>query len=176
MISGPDCRMVTQTSRKSVCLETIHADIGTDKENGRELWKHCRHQLKHRKCQVSAPYVAVQNRTMIDERPAEWDGTTPGDFEMDTIVGKDGKGAIVTLVERNTNFTLARKLPQGKNTKAVAQTVILMLLPYIGKIRSITTDNGSEFAKHLLIAKQLKTRIFFCASLFFLGKGMYRIS
>ena len=145
----------------SVCIETIYAYIRADKENGGKLWTYCRHQLKHRKRQVSAPYTAVQNRTMIDERPAAWDGSTPGDFEMDTIVGKDGNGAIVTLVERNTNFTLARKLPQGKNAKALAQMVILMLLPYIGKIRSITTDNGSEFAEHLLIAKRLKTKIFF---------------
>lgn len=147
--------------KPAVCVETIYAYIRADKENGGELWKHCRHQLKHRQRQVSAPYVAVQNRTMIDERPADWNGATPGDFEMDTIIGKDGKGAIVTLVERNTNFTLARKLPEGKNAKALARAVILMLLPYIGKIRSITTDNGSEFAEHILIAKRLKTKIFF---------------
>lgn len=146
---------------KCVCVETIYAYIRADRANGGDLWKHCRHQLKHRKRQVSAPYTAVQNRTMIDQRPPEWNGSTPGDFEMDTIVGKDGKGAIVTLVERNTSFTLARKLPQGKNAKALAQIVILMLLPYIGKIRSITTDNGSEFAEHELIAKRLKTKIFF---------------
>lgn len=147
--------------KPAVCVETIYAYIRADKENGGDLWMHCRHQLKHRRRQVSAPYVAVQNRTMIDERPADWDGSTPGDFEMDTIVGKDGKGAIVTLVERNTNFTMARKLPEGKNAKALAQAVILMLLPYIGRIRSITTDNGSEFAEHLKIAKRLKTKIFF---------------
>lgn len=148
-------------SKDSVCIETIYAYIRADKKNGGDLWKHCRHQLKHRKRQVSEPYTAVQNRTMIDKRPEEWNGSTPGDFEMDTIVGKDGKGAIVTLVERNTNFTMARKLTKGKNAKALAQMVILMLMPYIGKIRSITTDNGSEFAEHLLIAKRLKTKIFF---------------
>lgn len=147
--------------KPSVCVETVYAYIRADKNNGGELWKHCRHQLKHRRRQVSASYVAVQGRTMIDERPAEWDGSTPGDFEMDTIIGKDGKGAIVTLVERNTNFTMARKLPEGKNAKALARAVILMLLPYIGRIRSITTDNGSEFAEHLMIAKRLQTRIFF---------------
>lgn len=147
--------------KPSVCVETVYAYIRSDKDNGGVLWTHCRHKLKHFKRQVSAPYVAVQNRTMIDERPDDWNGATPGDFEMDTIVGKDGKGAIVTLVERNTNFTMARKLPKGKNAKALAQTVILMLLPYIGKIRSITTDNGSEFAEHLTIAKRLKTNIFF---------------
>ncbi len=146
---------------KCVCVETIYAYIRADKAAGGDLWTHCRHKLKHRKRQVSAPYTAVQDRTMIDERPAEWDGSTPGDFEMDTIVGKDGKGAIVTLVERNTSFVFAKKLPKGKDSEALAQAVITMLLPYIDKIRSITTDNGSEFADHLLIAKRLRTKIFF---------------
>lgn len=146
--------------KAGVCVETVYAYIRADRKNGGDLYRHCRHQLKHRRRQVSVTYTAVQNRTMIDERPAHWDGSTPGDFEMDTIVGKYGNGAIVTLVERNTNFTLARKLPHGKNARALAEAVI-MLLPYIGKIRSITTDNGSEFAEHLLIAKRLKTKIFF---------------
>lgn len=146
---------------KSVCVETVYTYIRKDKANGGELWKHCRHRLKHLKRPVSAPYKAVPDRTMIDERPAGWDGSTPGDFEMDTIIGKDGKGAIVTLVERNTNFILARKLPDGKNAKELARTVILLLLPYIGKIRSITTDNGSEFAGHKTIAQWLRTKIFF---------------
>lgn len=147
--------------KAGVCVETVYAYIRADRKNGGDLYRHCRHQLKHRRRQVSATYTAVQNRTMIDERPAHWDGSTPGDFEMDTIVGKDGNGTIVTLVERNTNFTLARKLPHGKNARALAEAVIIMLLPYIGKIRSITTDNGSEFAEHLMIAKRLKTKIFF---------------
>lgn len=147
--------------KKTVCVETVYAYIRSDKANGGDLWTHCRHQLKHRQRQVSQPYTAVQNRTMIDDRPHEWDGSTPGDFEMDTMVGQDGKGAIVTIVERNKSFLMARKLPHGKNAKALAKTVINMLLPYIGKIRSITTDNGSEFAEHLMIAKRLKTKIFF---------------
>lgn len=147
--------------RKSVCIETIYAYIRTDKANGGDLWKHCRLQLKHRRKAVSAKYTAVKNRVMIDERPEYWDGSTPGDFEMDTIIGKDGKGAIVTIVERNTNFMFARKLTKGKEAKELANTVNIMLLPYIGKIRSITTDNGSEFAEHLYIAKRLKTKIFF---------------
>ncbi len=146
---------------RCVCVETIYTYIRADKANGGDLWKHCRHQLKHRKRQVSASYIAVKSRTMIDERPKHWDGSTPGDFEMDTIVGKDGKGAIVTLVERNTNFLFARKLMYGKNAKELAKTVVLMMLPYIGKIRSLTTDNGSEFTEHLWIAKRLKTKVFF---------------
>lgn len=61
--------------KDSVCVETIYAYIRADKQNGGDLWKHYRQQLKRRKRQVSASYTAVQNRTMIDERPEEWDGT-----------------------------------------------------------------------------------------------------
>ena len=151
---------IRKKGEKCVCTETIYTSGPTDRPEA-VCRQYCRHKLKQRKRQVTAPYVAVQDRTMIDERPAEWNGPTPGDFEMDTIVGKDGKGAIVTLVERKTNFTLARKLLERKNAHALARMVIVMLLPYIGKIRSITTDNGSEFAEHLKIARRLKTKIFF---------------
>ncbi len=54
---------------------------------------------------------------MIDEKLSDWDGSIPGDFEMDTIVGKDGKGAIVTLVERNTSFTMARNFPKERTPR-----------------------------------------------------------
>ena len=78
-------------------------------------------------------------------------------------VGKDRTMATYRsrVVERNTNFILARKLPDGKNAKELARVVILLLLPYIGKIRSITTDNGSEFAGHKTITQRLRTKIFF---------------
>ena len=97
----------------------------------------------------------------MNERPDDWDDSTTGDFGIDTIVGKEGKVDIVTLVERNTKVTLARKLPEGKKAKALAEMVILMLILYIGKIQSITTDKGCEFSEHLLVAKRLQTGICF---------------
>ena len=97
----------------------------------------------------------------MDERPDNWDGSTKGDFEIDTILGKEEKVDIVTLVERNTKVTLARKLPEGKKAKALAEMVILMLMPYVEKIWSITTDKGCEFSEHLLVAKRLQTGICF---------------
>ena len=97
----------------------------------------------------------IPDRISIHQRPAEADGTRFGDWEMDTIVGKDGKGAIVTLTERSTNIILMEKLPHGKHPEPLAKAVIRMLLPYRHTIRSITTDNGSEFCEHKLISKAL---------------------
>ena len=76
-----------------------------------------------------------------------------GDWEIDTIIGKDVKGAIVTLTERKTGFLLMEKLTGGKNAVGLAKTVIRMLLPYKKWVHTITADNGTEFAEHKLIAK-----------------------
>ena len=105
--------------------------------------------------------ISIPNRISISERPVEADSRRFGDFEMDTIVGKDGHGAIVTLTERSTNMLLMRKLNKGKNAKELARTVIHLLAPFKGRVKSITTDNGTEFACHEMIAKSIGTKIYF---------------
>ena len=70
-----------------------------------------------------------------------------GDWELDTIVGKDGKGTIVTIVERTTKKMLMAKSPKGMNAKAVAKVVVQLLRPFEHHVLSITTDNGTEFAE-----------------------------
>ena len=98
----------------------------------------------------------IPNRISIHERPPEADGKRFGDWEMDTIIGKNGKGAIVTLVERSTNFILMEKLENGKEPKALAKVVTRLLFPYKKTgVLTITTDNGSEFCSHELISKKL---------------------
>lgn len=57
-------------------------------------------------------------------------------MEMDTIVGKDGKGAIVALTGRSTNMLLMEKLPEGKRPEPLAKTVISLRFPYRHTIRS----------------------------------------
>ena len=74
---------------------------------------------------------------------------------MDLIVDK-ASNAILVLMERSTNFTLMEKLKHGKNAKPLAKAVRRLLLPYKGKVlKTITTDNGSEFAEYEWITKQL---------------------
>ena len=54
-----------------------------------------------------------------------------------------------------------RKLKKGKNTKNLAQEIVLMMLPYKKFVLSITSDNGCEFYEHKMIAKKLQTDYFF---------------
>ena len=84
-----------------------------------------------------------------------------GDWEMDTIVGEDNKGAILTMVERKSAFMMIEKLEHGKNAKQLAKVANRLLLAYIQHVHTITADNGTEFADHQTIAKTLKIQFFF---------------
>lgn len=120
----------------------------------------CRNKMKykhHRRSRHTTKVRNIPNRTSIHERPAEADGTRFGDWEMDTIISKNGKGSIVTLTECSTNMILMEKLPFGKNPIELAKVVSRLLFPYRGSgVLTITTDNGSEFCSHQLISKALK--------------------
>ena len=146
---------------KYISHETIYRMIRKDKAEGGTLYKHCRHKLKRRARPVGGRRISIPNRTSISERPAEVDGKRFGDFEMDTIVGRGNHGAIVTLIERSTNMLFMRKLKKGKNAKELARTVIHLLSPFKEHVKSITTDNGTEFACHEMIGKSLGDTICF---------------
>ena len=144
-----------------VSIEWLYHIIRRDKERGGTLYTYLPHHLKHRKKPVSSR-IPIKDRVSIDERPAVVDTKSRfGDWELDTIVGKDGKGIIVSIVERTTKKMLMAKSPKGKNAKAVAKVVVQLLRPFERHVLSITTDNGTEFAEHKYIAKMLHTKVYF---------------
>ncbi len=148
--------------RPMVCMERIYQYIRKDKALKGTLYQHLRHKLKHRSRPVSGKHQVIKDRVSIDQRPPEVDSKECfGHWEMDLIVGKENKGAILTLVERKTGFFMMEKLAKGKNAKALAQTVVKLLLPYKKNVLSITTDNGSEFAEHKTITKRLEAQVYF---------------
>jgi len=144
-----------------VSHETIYKIIRIDKQEGGDLYKHCRHKLKHRKRPVGKK-IGIKNRVSIDQRPDIVDtGQRFGDWEIDTIVGENNRGAIVTTVERKSDFLLMEKLEKGKNATELTKVVFRLLFAYINHVHTITGDNGTEFADHENIAKLLKTKFFF---------------
>lgn len=154
-----------QLQGKRISHETIYRLIRED-DSG-ELAFHCRHKMKYRHHQRRSHPTKVRsipNRISIHDRPVEADGKRFGDWEMDLILGKKQKGAILTLCERATNFMIMSKLKEGKKPLPLAQVVINLLRPYKKHVKSITTDNGSEFCCHEKIAKALKTTVYFADS------------
>jgi transposase, IS30 family len=140
-----------------ICKQTIYNHVHADTTG--KLVPHMPHELKYSKrIKEHKPTIAsnIKDRTSIHLRPPEADGKRFGDWEMDTIIDPDGN-AIVTLTERSTNYILMEKLAYGRKALPLANVVIRLLFPYRDSIRTITTDNGSEFARHLLISKKLSS-------------------
>ena len=80
---------------------------------------------------------------------------------MDAIVGKNNKGAIVTIIDRSTDWLIMRKLPHGKDANEAANMIVRLLEPYRKWIKTITTDNGSEFFCHEYITRKLGIKVYF---------------
>ena len=141
---------------------TIYKFIHQDKENGGELYKHTRHQLKHRSRALYTCKKKVEDKKSIEERPEVISQKTEfGHWEIDLIVGAGNKGAILTMVEISTKMLLMRKLKKGKMAKPLANELIDMMLPYKHCIKTITCDNGREFSDFKRIEKKLGIQIYF---------------
>lgn len=143
-----------------VSVETMYAYVRLDRKAGGDLYLHMRHKLKKRSRGLYNYKTPIPDRVDISERPAEADGSRIGDFEMDLIQGPGGK-FMLTLFDRNSNFGLIRKLKHGKNASEVAKTVVFALLPYKSILKTITTDNGPEFAEHGYITRKLGVKVYF---------------
>ena len=76
------------------------------------------------------------------------------------MIGKDHKGALVTLADRASCYTLATMLP-SKHAEGVTAAVTRLLKPHKCKRHTVTFDNGKDFAGHEEIAKELDVDVYF---------------
>jgi len=144
-----------------VSHERIYQIIRKDKKDGGVLWQHMRHKLKHRKRPVGAK-ITIKNKVSIDLRPEIVNNKERyGNWEIDTIIGENQKGAILTITERKTGFLVMEKMKFGKQAEPLAKAVVRLLFPYKNTVHTITSDNGTEFAEHEYIAKKLKADFYF---------------
>lgn len=143
--------------------ETIYQYILADKLGGGDLYTRLRHHGKtYRKRYGTANNrTGIPNRVSIEHRPSIVDQRQRvGDWEADTIIGKDHKGAIVTMDERKTKLRLAAPMP-GKKALFVKDAMIALLGPLSNFVQTITFDNGKEFAQHESIARALSCETYF---------------
>lgn len=148
---------------KCVSHETIYQYIWQDKRQGGELYKHLRrHGRRYRKRgNLKDNRGIIKNRISIDNRPKIVDDKIRfGDLEIDTIIGKNHKGAILTINDRWSSFVWIRKL-NGKNAEELAMETINTLKQIKDLIHTITGDNGKEFACHETISSDLEIDFYF---------------
>ena len=147
----------------SVVHETIYRYIYSNKKNGGKLYTYLRHKNKKYHCR-SNNYMArgtIIDRVMIDKRPKVVEKKNRiGDLEIDTVVGKDHKGFLVTVVDRKSKFVLIKNVPT-KEAQVVTDALIEMIQPIKAITHTITSDNGKEFAYHKQVSAALNTDFYF---------------
>jgi IS30 family transposase len=145
----------------SISPEWIYQYVYADKRAGGTLHKHLRCQKKRRKRYGQYDRRGIiPARRSIEARPEAVDlRERLGDWESDTIIGKGHQGAVLTLTERKSRFTLIRKVTQ-RSAELVAKNM-LDLLSWVHHRKTITSDNGKEFAAHQMISKELLIDFFF---------------
>jgi IS30 family transposase len=125
---------------------------------GQKQWTHLRQAGKRRKRYgLKDTLGQLYNRVSIEQRPDIVDEKSRiGDWEIDTVIGQNHKGALVTIVERKSKFTRVQK------SKVSTQKALLPpQWAYKDKVFTLSADNGKEFAKHETIAKELEADVFF---------------
>ena len=147
----------------SISHETIYKHIWKDKRRGGDLYKQLRHHGKkyNKRSGHNAGRGCIPGRIDISERPAIVDEKSRlGDWELDTIIGKEHKGAIVSMVERYSKLTLLAKVSR-KTASEVKGALIRKLGDLADCVHTMTSDNGKEFADHLEIARELGATMYF---------------
>lgn len=146
-----------------VSHERIYQYIWQDKKQGGELYKHLRTQGKrYRKRGASKDKRGqIVGRKDIENRPKIVDEKSRfGDLEIDLIIGKDHKQAILTINDRTTGMLKMAKV-ERKEAHKIEEKAIALLKEWKPRLHTITSDNGKEFANHQAIAKELEIDYYF---------------
>ena len=147
----------------NISHERIYQYVYDDKRNGGTLHQHLRCQKQRRKRYGGGRdrRGQIAQRQSIEERPSLVEQRERlGDWQADTIVGKGHQEAMLSLVERRSRFTLLHKLERATSA-AVTAAALTQLQPVAEKVKSITSDNGREFAGHQDIAATLGVDFYF---------------
>jgi len=103
----------------------------------------------------------IPNRRDISLRPQIVEEKTRfGDLEVDTVVGQQHKSALVTINDRKSGMLKMKKV-NVKEAKAVCDLIIELLEDWQPYIKTITADNGSEFAQHHRVSETTGIEFFF---------------
>ena len=149
-------RMKLESFNGMISCQTIYRLI--KKNQWRHLLPRKGKRYRQRKG-VEAGARLIPNRVDIDKHPDYVDlKEEVGHWEGDTVHGQDGY--LVTLTERVSKLLLTAKV-KNKTKKAVSQAIQKMLSPYKSLCKTITFDNGGEFAEHASITRALGCNIYF---------------
>jgi IS30 family transposase len=154
--------------RMRVSHETIYQALFVQArgELKRELTAHLRTRRARRKPQTGGAKritLGITEEIRISARPAEAeDRAVPGHWEGDLLLGGQGRGAVITLVERSSRFVLLAPLPGRHTAELTRMSLSEMIATLPLELRkSITWDRGSEMAQHARFKVETGVPIYF---------------
>jgi len=117
---------------------------------------------RHRRTKGRGKAGKIPRSVDISGRPAEAnERRCLGHWEGDTLWGRERQGGLVTLVDRKSRYVLLAKSKDrtARRVRHKVQTLLFQVPPACR--RSVTFDNGKEFAQHELLTKRLEMPVFF---------------
>jgi IS30 family transposase len=144
-----------------VSKNTIYRYLDNDRRSGGTLYRLLPHRGKPYRPRGKGRAINIQNRVGIEHRPPIADKKQePGHFEVDTIFGKDQKSFLLTLTDKATKSEIIRKLP-NKEAETVFAAFREIMSSTLYTFKTLTSDNGTEFAWHEKIAEITGAQFFF---------------
>ena len=150
-------------SQLPISHETVYQYVYADKAQGGTLWKNLRCQKQKRKRYAGGRdrRGQIPNRRPLSERPLHIEARRQvGHWECDTVIGASHKGAVVTMVERKSGYAVMAKV-EKKTSELVSSAIVDKLQPMAARVKTLTFDNGKEFAGHAHIDQQLQSTAYF---------------
>lgn len=148
--------------KAAISHEWIYQYVYRDKQAGGDLYRHLRQQKPRRRRygRYGKRSYLVDTRS-IEDRPKEVESRYRfGHWEGDTVIGKGRRGALLTLVERKSRYTLVRRV-KSMHGAVVERQIHYALRPLKDRVKTITFDNGREFADHKKMEAHLDARVYF---------------
>lgn len=140
--------------------ESIYGFVHQDHREGGTLYENLRQQRPQRRSRCGKRKSRIPHRRSIHERPPEVQARSqPGHWESDSVLGVGGR--IITHVERSSGFLLTRLVPDGTSRELNQATVRAFEKLPEALCRSLTCDNGSEFAGHEALSRRSGLQIYF---------------
>jgi IS30 family transposase len=149
--------------KEYVSFERIYQYVWEDKKRKGNLYLHLRNQgRKYRKRGAQKDKCGIiKDRVGIDKRPQIVENRERfGDLEVDLVIGKNHNQALLTINDRASGMVKIKKVA-SKDAEVVSKTIIEALNDWVPYIKTITADNGKEFAYHKIVSEQLNIDYYF---------------
>ena len=147
--------------------ETIYQYIYAvkDRQHRQELIDKLRRSHRQRKPRRAGRHDRrgkIPNRTPLAERPAEAaKRSRKGHWEGDTMVSRKSTAALKVMVERKCRLTRIKRVPRRSKDEVTAATVSILMACPPAMRRTLTLDNGLEYAGHEDITRQTGVSCYF---------------